>query len=155
MILDALSSSARYAGLHRHFPAAFAWCGSPEAGTAADGRYPLNGEQLIVIVESGQTRPPEHKLFESHRRYIDIQVNLSGSEIMEWMPASTLSVRDDFAPDGDIRFYHHPADLPTRLLVQPRHFAIFYPSDAHKPCCHPGKQPVSYRKLVFKVELDA
>jgi YhcH/YjgK/YiaL family protein len=152
MILDALERAGRYAGLHPRFAAAFAWCASSSAG-AADGRYELAGERLLVIVESGTTLPSARKRFESHRRYIDIQVNLAGSEIMEWLPASTLSVDDDFAAGGDVRFYHQPAAIPTRLLVQPGHFAIFYPDDAHKPCCNPGDQAVVYRKLVFKVEL--
>jgi YhcH/YjgK/YiaL family protein len=153
MILDALSASARYQSLHPHFAAAFAWSSSDEVETIANGRYPLIGEQLLVIVETGQTLASERKRFESHRRYIDIQVNLAGSEIMEWMPAAALQVSDDFTSDGDIRFYHQPERPATRLLVQPRHFAIFYPEDAHKPCCHPGAAPVAYRKLVFKVEL--
>jgi biofilm protein TabA len=106
-----------------------------------------------VIVERGTTVPSASKRFESHRRYIDIQVNLAGGEIMEWLPAAGLTVSDEFAPGGDVRFYHQPARSPTRLLVEPGHFAIFYPEDAHKPCCHPGAHPVPYRKLVFKVEL--
>jgi biofilm protein TabA len=152
MILAALAHSARYAGLHPRFGAAFAWCAS-SAAAAADGRYQLAGEQLLVIVESGTTVASAHKRFESHRRYIDIQVNLAGGEIMEWLPTAGLAVEDDFAADGDVRFYAQPQRPPTRLLVEPGHFAIFYPEDAHKPCCHPGAHPVPYRKLVFKVEL--
>jgi len=152
MILDAVARGGRYAGLHPRFAAAFAWCASSAAG-AADGRYELAGEQLLVIVESGITVASASKRFESHRRYIDIQVNLAGGEIMEWLPATALTVSDEFAAGGDVRFYHQPACLPTRLLVEPGHFAIFYPEDAHKPCCHPGAEAVPYRKLVFKVEL--
>ncbi|MBA2481626.1 MAG: YhcH/YjgK/YiaL family protein [Planctomycetes bacterium] len=151
MILDTLANAARYAHLHPLFAQAFAWCGRDEARTCADGRYPLCGEDLFVIVESGVTRAAEDKRFESHRRYIDIQVNLAGSEIMEWMPMRDLAPSDDFAPDGDIRFYHQPPGVPTRLLVRPQEFAIFWPADAHKPCCHPAGSEVRYRKLVFKV----
>ncbi len=152
MIVAPLTQGGRYAGLHPRFAAAFAWCAS-SAATAPDGRHALQGEQLLVIVESGTTVHSAHKRFESHRRYIDIQVNLAGGEIMEWLPAAALTVSDDFAPDGDVRFYQAPARTPTRLLVEPGHFAIFFPEDAHKPCCHPGELAVAYRKLVFKVEL--
>ena len=42
-------------------------------------------------------------------------------------------------------------EFPTEAT---RHeFAIFWPEDAHKPCCNPGDASVSYRKLVFKVAL--
>jgi YhcH/YjgK/YiaL family protein len=153
MIHDALANAARYAPLHPRFAAAFAWCGEPTNLAKADGRYALQGDQLFVIVETGPTMPALRKRFESHRRYIDIQVNLKGPEVMEWMPKASLAVFEDFKPDNDICFYQQPVDVPTRLLVQPRQFAIFWPEDAHKPCCNPGEASVPYRKLVFKVAL--
>jgi YhcH/YjgK/YiaL family protein len=155
VILDTLADASRYQHLHPLFATAFAWCGETANLANADGRYPLRGEDLFVIVESGITRPAVDKRFESHRRYIDIQVNLVGPEIMEWMPARELRTSDDFQPDGDIRFYHQPAHAATRLLVRPREFAVFWPEDAHKPCCHPGDTEVPYRKLVFKVAAAA
>jgi biofilm protein TabA len=151
MIHDTLANAKRYQHLHPLFPLAFAWCLQPEHLAKPDGRYPIQGDDLFVIVESGPTIVAQHKRFESHRRYIDIQINLKGPEIMEWMPRAALTVGEDFKPDNDICFYQQPADLPTRLMVRPQEFAIFWPEDAHKPCCNPGDASVSYRKLVFKV----
>jgi YhcH/YjgK/YiaL family protein len=153
MIHDALANAKRYQGLHPLFPVAFAWVQDPANRAKADGRYPLQGEALFVIVESGPTIDSKVKRFESHRRYIDIQVNLQGPEIMEWMPRAALTVCEDFKPDNDICFYQQPTITATRLLVRPEEFAIFWPEDAHKPCCHPGETSVPYRKLVFKVAL--
>jgi biofilm protein TabA len=155
MILDRLTNSGRYAGLHPLFPRAFAWCSDPANATMADGRYAIVGEDLFVIVESGATKPASEKRFESHRRYIDIQVNLAGPEVMEWAPANELSPVDDFKPDGDIRFYSEPAHAPARALVRPNEFTVFWPEDAHKPCCNPGASSTPYRKFVFKVALAA
>ncbi|MBA3707636.1 MAG: YhcH/YjgK/YiaL family protein [Planctomycetes bacterium] len=155
MIIDTLAQAARYHHLHPLFPRAFAWCDVAANCTLADGRYALQGEDLFVIVESGRTMPASDKRFESHRRYVDIQVNLAGSEIMEWMPARDLTPIDDFKSDGDIRFYQQPNHAPTRLLVRPREFTVFWPDDAHKPCCHPAGAEVAYRKLVFKVDRSA
>lgn len=153
MIHDTLANSRRYSALHPRFPLAFAWCTEPANLAKPDGRYQLQGDNLFVIVESGPTLPSHLKRFESHRRYIDIQVNLKGPEIMEWMPRAALTVFEDFKPDNDICFYQQPAHVPTRLLVRPHEFAVFWPEDAHKPCCHPGDAPVTYRKLVFKIQL--
>jgi biofilm protein TabA len=153
VILAPLVDQARYAGLHRLFPRAFAWCADPANPARADGRYEL-APGLAVIVESGETRPRATRRFESHRRNIDIQVGLSGPEIIEWTPVAGLRVEDDFAPDGDIAFYAEPGRPVTPLLVQPGHFAIFWPEDAHKPVLHPAGVAVPYRKLVFKVAVD-
>jgi biofilm protein TabA len=153
MIHDSLGNAKRYLGLHPRFATAFAWCQEPDNLAKPDGRYALQGDALFVIVESGPTIASQFKRFESHRRYIDIQINLKGPEIMEWMPRAALTLFEDFKPDNDICFYQQPAIIPTRLVVRPQEFAIFWPEDAHKPCCNPGDASVSYRKLVFKVAL--
>ncbi|MBA3697521.1 MAG: YhcH/YjgK/YiaL family protein [Planctomycetes bacterium] len=153
MIHDSLANAKRYTGLHPRFPAAFAWCQEPGNLAKPDGRYALQGDALFVIVETGPTIASQLKRFESHRRYIDIQINLKGPEIMEWMPRAALTLFEDFKPDNDICFFEQPVSIPTRLVVRPQEFAIFWPEDAHKPCCNPGEASVSYRKLVFKIAL--
>jgi biofilm protein TabA len=151
MIHDTLAQAARYHALHPRFATAFAWAQVTENCEKPDGRYLINGEDLFVIVESGSTMPAALKRFESHRKYIDIQVNLSGPEIMEWMPRARLTVELPFTADNDICFYQPTNEPVTRLLVRPGEFAIFFHEDAHKPCCHPHETAVAYRKLVFKV----
>jgi biofilm protein TabA len=155
MILDAEGNAARYTGLHPLFGQAFAWCADPANQAIANGRYPLRGDDLTVIVESGLTSPASARRFESHRRCIDIQVVLTGPEAMEWMPCASLTVSEPFRPGGDICFYAPPKLPATRLLLGPLQFAIFWPEDAHKPCCHPGDVPVPFRKLICKVAVDA
>ncbi len=151
MIQDALDHAARYAALHPLFPKAFSWLAAHR--DSADGRYAIDGEDLFVIVETGPTFDPAMRRFEAHRSYIDIQVNLAGGEVMEWLPVAGLQIADDFRPGGDIAFFHSPASAASRLHVQPGHFAIFWPNDAHKPVCHPPGGATTYRKMVFKVRV--
>jgi YhcH/YjgK/YiaL family protein len=156
MILDHLANARRYAGLHPLFGAAFAWAGDPANADPAPGRYPLIGDDLTVVVDHGRTEDPALRRFESHRWHIDIQINRAGGEVMEWHPANALAVALDFEEGGDIRFHHPPtlAGTPTRALVPPGHFTIFWPEDAHKPICHPAGTAVDFRKLVFKVAVN-
>ena len=155
MLLFPVVEAGRYAGLHPLFPAAFRLLADPAHRMLAEGRHALQGEDLIVIAESGTTHVSSTRRFESHRRYIDIQVSLDGGEVMEWTHVSGLAVQLDFQPDGDIAFYEQPARPVTRLAVLPGHAAIFFPEDAHKPVLHLGDQPAPYRKLVFKVAVAA
>ncbi len=149
MIQDSLAQAGRYTALHPLFAQAFAWLAANHG--IADGRHAIRGDDLFAIVETGTTFDPALRRFESHRTYIDIQVNLAGGEVMEWLPVAGLTVEDGFQPDGDIAFYRAPQSAPTRLHVQAGTFAIFWQSDAHKPVCHPPSGPVTYRKVVFKV----
>lgn len=153
MIHDSLSQVERYVGLHPLFGVAFTWLMTHRE--AADGKHVIRGDDLFVIVETAATHDPVTRRFEAHRRYIDIQVNLAGGEVMEWLPTADLRVEDDFQPEGDIAFFHPPTIAPTRLHVRPNEFAIFFPSDAHKPVCHPPSGPTTYRKFVFKVDINA
>lgn len=150
MLQDTLTNAGRYSALHPLFAEAFAWLVTHR--DAADGKHTIRGDDLFVIVETAGTHDPATRRFEAHRRYIDIQVNLAGGEVMEWLPVADLRVEDDFQPDGDIAFFHTPTIAPTRLHVRPNEFAIFYQSDAHKPVCHPPSGPSTYRKFVFKVD---
>lgn len=153
MIQDTLANAGRYSALHPLFAEAFAWLDAHR--DAADGKYVIRGEDLYVIVETAGTHDPATRRFESHRRYLDIQVNLAGGEVMEWLPVADLVVEDDFQPDGDIAFYRTPTIAPTRLHVRPGEFTIFHFSDGHKPVCHLPSGPVTYRKAVFKVDARA
>ena len=153
MIHDTLTQVERYTGLHPLFGVAFAWLAHNRH--AADGTHLIRGEDLFVIFETAATHDPLTRRFEAHRRYIDIQVNLAGGEIMEWLPVTDLEIEDDFQTGGDIAFFKRSTIAPTRLHVRPDAWAIFYPSDAHKPVCHPPSGPTTYRKCVFKVDVHA
>jgi YhcH/YjgK/YiaL family protein len=152
MILDVLAQHRRYLSLHLRFPAAFAWLAAADWTAIADGRHPIQGDDLFAIVESGPSKDPATRRFESHRAYLDIQVNLAGGERMGWCPAAGLPVVEDFRPDNDIRFHAPPAEA-AQVLVRPGWFAIFWPEDAHMPFLHPDGGQVAVRKAVLKVRL--
>ncbi len=151
MILTPLVHAQRYASLHPLFPAAFAAACDPALSTRPDGRHALNGDDLFVIIESYPTRAPAEKRLECHRRYIDLQIMLSGAEAMLATSVHGLAIAEDFAPGKDLRFFHTPARPLTRFVVEPGHGAIFFPEDAHQPGCHPDGAPVTVRKAVFKI----
>jgi YhcH/YjgK/YiaL family protein len=155
MLLFPLTEAAAYAHVHPLFPLVFAWLAEPANRAIADGRHPLQGDDLLVIAESGITHASADRRFESHRRYCDIQVSLSGGEVMEWTPVAGLVTQLDFQEGGDIAFYDQPHRPVTRLAVLPDHAAVFFPADAHKPVLHLGAAAAAYRKLVFKVALAA
>jgi YhcH/YjgK/YiaL family protein len=152
VIIDALDRLSLYAGVHPLVLPTAIWLADATHHAAADGHHEL-APGLAVIVETATTHPASARRYESHRENIDIQVNLSGGEGMDWTPVAGLRVADDFQVGGDIAFYHEPAQPGSRLLVMPGMFTLFLPGDAHKPVLHPFGQPVTYRKMVFKLRV--
>jgi YhcH/YjgK/YiaL family protein len=148
MIQDLLADAARYHALHPRLPTAFAWLATQDWSRIADGRHEIAGEDIFAIVEAGQTADPATRRFESHRRYLDIQVPISGGERMGWCPFPQTPVGEQAGPD--IWFHPEPAD-PRWLTVLPGSFVIFVPPEAHKPVCRLGEAGAPFRKCVVKV----
>ena len=151
MLHAPLLHAHRYATLHPLFPAAFAWLARPGKLELPDGRQDLDGDRLFALIQSGTTRDPDPARFESHRRYIDIQVVLAGGEVMEWVPVDNLAEAVAYDEAKDIRFHVAPSRPAARVALVAGEFAVFFPEDAHKPCCHLGTAPVAFRKIVIKV----
>lgn len=148
MILDLLANHARYHPLHPRLPAAFAWLVAQDWVARADGAVAIAGEDIHAIIESGTTAAPATRRFESHRRYLDIQVAISGGERMGWCPAAQLEPGEQAGPD--LWFHPEPA-LSQQLVVRPGSFAIFAPLEGHKPCCQLGETTAAFRKCVVKM----
>lgn len=146
MIFDTIENFWRYEPLHPLFVRAFEFIRNNDLRSLKPGRYPIVGEDLLVIVESVSGRSREQASLECHRRYIDIQLVLEGIDEMGWKPLSEChDPIDDFNEDKDIQFFR---DAPaTWIATPPNAFCIFFPEDVHAPLVATGK----IRKAIFKV----
>ena len=118
------------------------------APEAEEKKYELkNG--IFASVESYTTKSFSDALFESHRKYIDIQVVLSGEEKIGWHPVDGLTPETEYDEKKDIIFYQMTAPYGwTRL--EPGIFAVYFPDDAHLPQVQ-AVQPVQVKKAVIKI----
>ena len=113
------------------------------------GRYEIDGDKAYAMVHNYTTAPAPERKLESHRRYIDIQYILSGTELIEWALIASLEARAPYSDNEDVIFYRD-CDRATSLILEAGMFVVFYPSDAHKPGCSAGK-PQFVRKIVVKM----
>jgi biofilm protein TabA len=146
MIFSALSQADRYAALHPLFARAFDFIRDNDLHAMLPGRYPIEGDSLIAIVEQVPGKTRAQARLECHRKYIDIQLVLDGVDEMGWKPlADCLNPVSDYSAEKDIRFFH---DAPASwVAVPPDHFCIFFPEDAHAPLVSTGE----VRKVIFKI----
>lgn len=108
------------------------------------------GDGVFAIEQVYETKPRSEGFFESHRKYIDLQVVIEGTETMEVADAARIAVRDPFDPERDLVTYADTADA-SRLRVDAGHATIFFPVDAHMPSLRAGTEPVLVRKVVVKI----
>jgi YhcH/YjgK/YiaL family protein len=97
-------------------------------------------------------KPAEQNKFETHRNYADIQVILSGREIMQTAPAGDLKPVTDYDGINDYQCFKVDQNI-TSLIVEQNHFTIFYPGEAHRPSCLVKESDGDVFKLVFKVRM--
>jgi YhcH/YjgK/YiaL family protein len=116
-----------------------------------DGRYDIIGSDVYAMVQSYNTGSPETKNFESHKKHIDIQYIFSGTEAIDWLPIPELAIMTPYSEEKDVIFYHPGKSLSTLILTKGK-FAVFYPADAHRPCCFIDK-PEHVRKILIKVRV--
>lgn len=146
MILDDLKNAARYFGLHAGFRQGFEFLAQGGLSAFASGKYELQGERLFALVNRDAGRGHEGARLEAHRKYIDIQFLVDGSEEIGWRPtAECAQLSEPYDADRDIMFF---ADRPRAWIHLPvGKFMIFYPEDAHAPLASTGDNV----KVVIKV----
>jgi alpha-L-rhamnosidase len=89
---------------------------------------------------------------EAHRKYIDIQVVLSGEELLAYAPIQGLSITQPYSEDRDIVFYQ-ASERISEVKLEAGMFCILFPQDGHIPGCQ-LKRPSEVHKVVVKVRVD-
>ena len=82
---------------------------------------------------------------------LDLQSCIRGGKLIAWQLASRLLAAGPYEEVSDIQFYQ-PASTNTALHMLSGNFAIFHPSDAHRPKYQDGLHSETF-KLVIKIKL--
>lgn len=149
MILDALNNSQRIEPLHPLFKKAFDYIKSTDFSQMEDGKTELEGDRLIVNINSFCGKEKAEAAIETHKKYIDIQLPLLGVEKIGWKAGAELQEESiPYNEENDIAFY---VDRPTAYTkIYPGQFAVYFPEDGHAPGIGQG----NIRKVIVKVRVD-
>jgi YhcH/YjgK/YiaL family protein len=145
MVVDSLERGSAYAALHPRFAKAFAFLRDTDLAALAEGRHEIDGDRLYVLIMTAEGRGRQEAKLEVHRRYIDIQLVVSGEDVMGWSPLAACRQSLGFDEGKDAGLF---GDAPASWVAVPQgSFALFWPEDAHAPLAGTGKT----RKAVVKV----
>ncbi len=146
MIIATLAEASKYTPCSPSLEVGFDFLRRHDLAELPSGRHEIDGERVFAIVAREMGRGKADSPLEFHRRYLDIQYVVSGTEIIGWQPASRCRFpTGDFDSERDLGFF---SDSPaTWCVLKPGDFAIFFPEDAHAPLAATG--PI--HKIVVKV----
>lgn len=99
-----------------------------------------------------RTKPRSGGFFETHRRYIDVQLVVAGEEAMEVTAAIGLGISSAYDEAKDFT-KHSDTDAASVIRVRSGEVAVFWPEDAHMPSLL-VREPALVRKTVIKVPVS-
>ena len=108
----------------------------------------INNRDIYASENIIETQPRDTKSYESHKKYIDIHIVLTGEEIIEVAPIDALNPSTLYDREKDYILYKNKAGEMYHL--KPGICAIFFPQDAHMPGIAANK-PEKISKIVIKV----
>lgn len=151
MIATNIKHIGRYKGLNPLLDKAINWVLAGGWETLPEGKLEIEGTSLYAIVQRYDSKPIEKCRFETHKKYIDIQMMVSGTEIMEGADPESLTVSEPYKPD--VEFYANPkAGSSCSFICSKGDALIFFPEDAHRPCIAKDGKSEAIHKIVLKVE---
>lgn len=147
MIIDTLENLGKYTSVNPLFIKFIEYIKNVDLATQEIGKVELQGKDLVVNVSLAKGKTKEEAKLETHKNFIDIQIPLSGTEIMGYTPACNLP-QGEYNAEKDITKFDMLSE--AYIPVHPGMFAIFFPQDGHAPCI---SNEENIKKVVVKVRV--
>ena len=108
------------------------------------GRHAIEGDMMYANVDDVETKLFETTKPESHRNYVDIQFIVDKGLVK---PLESY-------PERDCYFYPNESVDEGHIHCPEGYYAVFFPSDIHRPLLAVNDKPIKIRKVVVKVHVD-
>lgn len=130
MIYDKLNNIGNYKGSNPHLDTAIEYILSHNLDELPIGRTEVDASFVYINVMEAQSAPASERDFEIHKNYMDIQIDLAGTEIIEIGDEASMSV-SDYNEETDFGKAECPA--LTSCTMGKGNFIVCMPSEPHKP----------------------
>lgn len=147
MVIDDLTHLKDYTGLLPTLETVIRFLNSHDLQALSDGRFELDADGHFMNLQTIAPKASGQAVLEAHRQMIDIQIPLTGDEMMGYAPIGKLKAAP-YDETKDISFYEEKPEL--LFTVKKGMFAIFFPQDAHAP----GIASDTIKKAVFKIPVQ-
>ena len=150
MIIDRIENAWRYYALGSGIAEAFEYLKNNDLTAIAPGSYPIIEDKIRMLVFDSEQLNTDRITLEGHRKNIDVQYWVNGSELMGYAPLQSQNLINPFNEEKDYGNYVAEASF-TRF--EPGMFAIYFPTDLHTAVFDEQCQS-AVRKIVFKVIIE-
>jgi len=152
MIFDKLTNLKNYSALIPYSDVLLKFLNENDLNFLSLAKHQILEDKIFVIIQEYDTQLATAKLWETHKKYIDIQIVLENSEYIGFADVDNLIVEKEYDIDNDITFYKNKVNTENFILAPKNFFVAFFTNEAHKPGAHlidTDRQKV--KKAVFKI----
>ncbi len=148
MIVDNIKNAHLYFDINPKYKTALEFLQNTNLANLPNGKYPIQGEAIYIIVQEYQTKPEKDGKLEAHKKYTDIQYIIKGKEKLGYLDINKFSPQTFYDTGKDILFGDGDC---TFIEANEGDFLIFTPNDAHMPCISIDA-PLQAKKAVIKIK---
>ncbi len=135
----------------KHWEQAFHFLKNANLKSLALGKQELEGKHLFVAVSEYNSKDLNETKYESHKKYIDIQYVISGTEKMGLTTLDKVQLDGSYDEDKDLAFY--VSEKGEYHTATPGNFLVFFPDDVHRPSIKVGES-IPVKKAVVKLLIE-
>ncbi len=144
MIIDSIKNLSKYEvlvpGLTKMYEEVLA------LDLSTDGKFPHgNGAYLVA---NSKTKSFVGYDFELHKKFLDVQIILEGSEEVAWEDINNCIVTVPYNEEKDIE--KRDGSKEYNMKITKGMFYIAFPHDAHRPGGHTTEEQ-TFKKVVLKI----
>ncbi|WP_420316818.1 YhcH/YjgK/YiaL family protein [Ekhidna sp.] len=110
-------------------------------------------EDIFALEQVFETKNRDNCFWESHLKYVDFQLNLSGVEQMEFCDIQKMSILEQYDTQKDLIIYRD-LEWSNKFIMQAGDLAVYYPEDAHMGLPWYERKKCKVYKTVVKVPLN-
>ncbi len=130
----------------------FTWLRDTDLLTIPKGKHPIPNSTLVASVEDSENAPLEKRNTESHKKKIDFQLVVKGTEGFALLDHESSTVSVPYDEKKDVMRYAYDKDKTNFFDVKAGQFVIFFPSDWHIAKVQTKKKDQNIRVIVVKMD---
>lgn len=130
MIYDKLSNLSYYKGISKNLDTAINFITSHDLNELPLGKTSIDGDKVYINVMETKAQPVEERKYELHKNYMDIQIDLIGTERVDTGDFHSVTL-SDYQPEGDVAVAQS-SDMASCILGL-GNFIICMAREPHKP----------------------
>ncbi len=130
MIYDKLANITLYKGISKNLDTAIQYLSTHDLNELPLGKTSVDGDLVYINVMETKAQPLEERKYEVHKNYLDIQIDLIGTERVDTGNFHKVTL-ENYNTEADVAVAY--SDDVASCILGPGNFIICMAREPHKP----------------------